>query len=189
MVLGSLGVLFCDIVPHAADIERTFSMMGWYHSDIRNRMSAATTTAMTTIRTFYKQRTPGGGKGFREAEAVTLPLPEGAAAGAAEAAEAVQPDADLPEESAEPALEPSVPATTVLERFFLSGKSEIANGKLVVSFNDLMLLDDFDLTAAALTAHCIAPPPRPPQQLGQFAAEEEWDPAQLVAAQAQGAHL
>ncbi len=55
--LVRLGTAMADAVPHAASLERIFSLMGWLHSKLRNRQSHGTTTAMTTIRTHWQRRT------------------------------------------------------------------------------------------------------------------------------------
>lgn len=38
--LVKLGTAIADAVPHAASLERIFSLMGWLHSKLRNRQSA-----------------------------------------------------------------------------------------------------------------------------------------------------
>ncbi len=48
--LPQLALLFLDIKPHAADPEKTVSLMGWYDSARRNQLLSRTTTAMTTIK-------------------------------------------------------------------------------------------------------------------------------------------
>ncbi|DBA98189.1 TPA: hypothetical protein ACH3X1_014806 [Trebouxia sp. C0004] len=55
--LVRLGTALADAVPHAASLERIFSLMGWLHSKLRNRQSHETTTALTTIRTHWQRRT------------------------------------------------------------------------------------------------------------------------------------
>ena len=55
--LVKLGTAMADAVPHAASLERVFSLMGWLHSKLRNRQKHETTTAMTTIRTHWQRRT------------------------------------------------------------------------------------------------------------------------------------
>jgi hypothetical protein len=42
------------IVPHSAEPERVFSFKGWYHSEVRNRLSYQATTDMTKIK-FLRQ--------------------------------------------------------------------------------------------------------------------------------------
>jgi len=48
--LPQLALLLLDIKPHAADPEKTASLMGWYASARRNQLLSSTTTAMTTIK-------------------------------------------------------------------------------------------------------------------------------------------
>ena len=43
-----------DIKPHAADPEKTFSLMGWYHSARRSQLVFRTTTAMATIKMHHQ---------------------------------------------------------------------------------------------------------------------------------------
>ena len=50
-----LAAFLLDVVPHAAATERVFSLMGWYHSKQRNRMSVQTTGRLTAIKTFHQQ--------------------------------------------------------------------------------------------------------------------------------------
>jgi hypothetical protein len=49
-VLISLALLLLDIVPHSAAPERAFSLMGWLHCALRNRLSVAITSMMTAIK-------------------------------------------------------------------------------------------------------------------------------------------
>lgn len=42
-------MLLLDIKPHAADPEKTFSLMGWFQSDRRNRLLNRTTTNLTMV--------------------------------------------------------------------------------------------------------------------------------------------
>lgn len=51
--LPGLALLLLDIKPHAADPEKTFSLMGWFQSDRRNRLLNRTTTNMTTVKMHY----------------------------------------------------------------------------------------------------------------------------------------
>ncbi len=53
-----LAIFLYDIVPHAATVERLFSLMGWYHSDRRNRLGVNSTGSLTSIKTFYEQKSP-----------------------------------------------------------------------------------------------------------------------------------
>jgi hAT family C-terminal dimerisation region len=48
--LVKIGRLLADIVPHAASPERLFSMMGWLHSNRRNRLNVDTVKALATIK-------------------------------------------------------------------------------------------------------------------------------------------
>ncbi len=52
--LPKLAILMLDIKPHAADPEKTVSLMGWYDSARRSQLLSATTTAMTTIKMHYQ---------------------------------------------------------------------------------------------------------------------------------------
>lgn len=51
-----LALLLLDIKPHAADPEKTFSLMGWYHSARRSQLASKTTTAMTQIKICYNNQ-------------------------------------------------------------------------------------------------------------------------------------
>ncbi len=57
-VLVDLAVLLIDVVPHAAAPERTFSTMGWFQTDTRNRLGAHTTGMLTAIKTHYENKVP-----------------------------------------------------------------------------------------------------------------------------------
>lgn len=48
--LPGLALLLLDIKPHAADPEKTFSLMGWFQSDRRNRLLNKTTTNLTMVK-------------------------------------------------------------------------------------------------------------------------------------------
>ena len=50
--LPKLGLLLLDIKPHAADPERTVSMMGWFNSPRRSQLLSTTTTGMTMVKMF-----------------------------------------------------------------------------------------------------------------------------------------
>ena len=52
--LPQLALLLLDIKPHAADPEKTVSLMGWYHSARRSQLLSRTTTAMTTIKMHHQ---------------------------------------------------------------------------------------------------------------------------------------
>ena len=54
--LPALAVYIHDIKPHAADPEKTFSLMGFFHSDRRNSLLSSTTTALTAIKMHYGQK-------------------------------------------------------------------------------------------------------------------------------------
>ena len=58
LTIVQLAVFLYEIVPHAATVERLFSLMGWYHSDRRNRLGVDSTGSMTAIKTFYEQKPP-----------------------------------------------------------------------------------------------------------------------------------
>ncbi len=53
--LPGLALLMLDIKPHAADPEKTVSIMGWYHSSRRSQLLSRTTTAMTTIKMHHQK--------------------------------------------------------------------------------------------------------------------------------------
>jgi hypothetical protein len=48
--LVKIARLLADIVPHSAGIERMFSVMGWLHSDTRNRLNVATVKSLATVK-------------------------------------------------------------------------------------------------------------------------------------------
>lgn len=52
--LPKLALLMLDIKPHAADPEKTFSLMGWYHSARRSQLLSSTTIAMATIKMHHQ---------------------------------------------------------------------------------------------------------------------------------------
>ncbi|CAL8465860.1 g5396 [Coccomyxa elongata] len=47
-----------QVVPHAASTERLFSLMSWYHSALRNRMSVEATGRLAAIKTHHEQAAP-----------------------------------------------------------------------------------------------------------------------------------
>lgn len=51
-----LALFILDIKPHAADPEKTFSLMGWYHSARRSQLASKTTTAMTMIKMHHNSK-------------------------------------------------------------------------------------------------------------------------------------
>ncbi|KAL0030265.1 hypothetical protein WJX77_006331 [Trebouxia sp. C0004] len=53
--LPQLALLMLDVKPHATDPEKTFSLMGWYHSSRRSQLLSKTTTAMTSIKMHYME--------------------------------------------------------------------------------------------------------------------------------------
>ncbi|DBA98330.1 TPA: hypothetical protein ACH3X1_001247 [Trebouxia sp. C0004] len=53
--LPALAVRIHDMKPHAADPEKTLSLMGFFHTSRRNQLRSTTTTAMTAIRMHYTQ--------------------------------------------------------------------------------------------------------------------------------------
>ena len=58
LIIVQLAVFLYDGVPHAATVERLFSIMGWYHSAVRNRLGVGTTGRMSAIKTFHEQSQP-----------------------------------------------------------------------------------------------------------------------------------
>ena len=50
--LPKLGLLLLDIKAHAADPERTVSMMGWFNSQRHSQLLSTTTTGMTMVKMF-----------------------------------------------------------------------------------------------------------------------------------------
>ena len=54
--LPALATYIHDIKPHAADPEKTFSLMGFFHSSRRNQLLNTTTTAMTAIKMHHTQK-------------------------------------------------------------------------------------------------------------------------------------
>ena len=51
--LPSLALIVHDIKPHAADPEKTFSLMSFFHTARRNQLLSRTTTTMTAIKMHY----------------------------------------------------------------------------------------------------------------------------------------
>jgi hypothetical protein len=49
-VIVNLAVLLLDVVPHSAAPERLFSMLGWFHSKLRNRLTVGLTGMMAVTR-------------------------------------------------------------------------------------------------------------------------------------------
>jgi hypothetical protein len=56
--LAELAVVLYDIVPSAADVERAFSMMGWYGGGRRNALSVTRTTQLSMCRQYYLSQAP-----------------------------------------------------------------------------------------------------------------------------------
>jgi hypothetical protein len=56
-----VAIVICSIQPHAAEIERVFSLMGWFHSDYRNRMILDNLAGMTKVKIYYEQQLEKGG--------------------------------------------------------------------------------------------------------------------------------
>eukprot|EP00898_Chlorokybus_atmophyticus_P001778 jgi/Chlat1/2600/Chrsp178S02497 len=56
--ITTLAIVLLDLVPHAAAPERTFSTMGWFHSDKRNRMNALTTGMLAAVKVHHDNRKP-----------------------------------------------------------------------------------------------------------------------------------
>ena len=54
--LPALATYIHDIKPHAADPEKTFSLMGFFHSSRRNQLLNTTTTAMTAVKMHHTQK-------------------------------------------------------------------------------------------------------------------------------------
>ena len=53
--LPKLAVLILDIKPHAADPEKTVSMMGWFNQPRRSQLLSTTTTGMTMVKMFHQK--------------------------------------------------------------------------------------------------------------------------------------
>jgi len=50
MKLRFIAEILLAIVPHAADVERIFSMLGWFHTKTRNRLATATVQNMAKVK-------------------------------------------------------------------------------------------------------------------------------------------
>ncbi|CAK0733669.1 hypothetical protein CVIRNUC_000313 [Coccomyxa viridis] len=74
LTIVHLAVFLYDVVPHAATVERLFSLMGWYHNARRNRLGVDSTGSMTAIKTFYEQKPPCVN---RQASSIDLDIQEG----------------------------------------------------------------------------------------------------------------
>ncbi|DBA87856.1 TPA: hypothetical protein ACH3X1_004852 [Trebouxia sp. C0004] len=69
--LPALAVKIHDIKPHAADPEKTFSLMSFFHTSKRNQLRSETTTAMTAIKMHFTQQGPvRKAKPVRDIEAI-----------------------------------------------------------------------------------------------------------------------
>lgn len=51
--LPSLAIIMFDITPHAGEVERVFSMMGWMQNDKRNRLRTDTLEMMAKVKTYH----------------------------------------------------------------------------------------------------------------------------------------
>ncbi len=51
-----LALFLLDIKPHAADPEKTFSLMGWIHSARRSQLASKTTTALAMVKMSYNSQ-------------------------------------------------------------------------------------------------------------------------------------
>ncbi len=54
--LPAPAMIVHDVKPHAADPEKTFSLMGFFHTSRRNSLLHSTTTAMTTIKMHHTRK-------------------------------------------------------------------------------------------------------------------------------------
>ena len=54
--LPALAVYIHDIKPHAADPEKNFSLMGFFHTARRNQLLSSTVTAITAIKMHHAQK-------------------------------------------------------------------------------------------------------------------------------------
>lgn len=52
-VLATIAIVLASIVPHSADLERLFSIMGWFHSPRRSSMLSDKLGMMSKVRTYY----------------------------------------------------------------------------------------------------------------------------------------
>ena len=96
-VVAELAIMLNDVVPHAAEPERTFSKMGWYQSGKSARLSSDVATQKATIKMHYDGVKPVQGQG-QEVEVpdsidLSVPVHIAAAAGAAPAVAAAAADA------------------------------------------------------------------------------------------------
>lgn len=62
-----------DIVPHAASVEHTFSIMGWFQDKQSNRFKDETVKKMTTIKTWYESRARDKSANNVKASALEVP--------------------------------------------------------------------------------------------------------------------
>lgn len=54
--LSFIAKILLSIVPHAADVERVFSMLGWFHTKTRNRLLHSTVTNMAKVKLHHQSK-------------------------------------------------------------------------------------------------------------------------------------
>ncbi|EFJ42635.1 hypothetical protein VOLCADRAFT_97304 [Volvox carteri f. nagariensis] len=72
-MIAQVALTILDIVPHAASMERTFSIMGWFQDKRSNRFKDETVKKMTTIKTWYDSQ--ASDKSANNAKASALEVP------------------------------------------------------------------------------------------------------------------
>jgi hypothetical protein len=171
-----LAIILLDVVPHAAEPERVFSLAKWYQSGGRNGLSVGTMNMMMTTKIHYQRQRPAA----RQAKAQEIREAKRAKRAADEASAAV-PDPPLQQEEVE-VVSSEEGGVADVEDDEVGGDDDIDNlvsalGRMYEESQDdvivdsgrtplsvwtgidpkLPSLDPFTTVAAAATAASIAP--------------------------------
>lgn len=156
-VLVDMARLLAAICPHSADVERLFSIMGWYHSPGRASLLSSKVSMMCKIRTAYGSD-PKRAKHSKATELppVSLPLqlatpvPSASQQGGSESAELEGEEVQgvqgaFEDKSDDEADAPESDVATTLAAFHADGAAEIAEVIASGGFVHLLTMDMEDV--------------------------------------------
>jgi hypothetical protein len=156
----NLAILLLDVVPHAAAPERVFSMLGWYQSKFRNRLSVTTTGMMAVTRQHLQEMYTAGRiqqrtrKRVRSAEETSVPN----GATAEDAVDLDESDAEQDDIASEEAAEALIEVLTEENGGGAAGAAALNLDLLVELWTDNGITVDSELLNPFVEVRGTAPP-------------------------------
>jgi hypothetical protein len=138
--LSHIALLLRDVCPHAAALERIFSLFGLIQTDVRNRLHARSLHNIATVKEYYTQQRSGGVQRLKVPKGLELGKPAAPAQAAPTA-----PAAATPAAPAAAAADPDVVSATAATPTAATATSTTAAGPSGTSRDEADAIDHDDL--------------------------------------------